>query len=514
MGWKTKTLIGAVAFVGLAYAGLAYMTREPDRPVTRIAVSGKLLLEDVTVIDPATGEHSPGRYVLIDEGRIVSVDRTAPILDRASVQRVNAAGKFLVPGFNDMHAHALGSKDPSGDLALMLANGITGFRQMSGSDAMLDGRRDSRLPLTADAPSVLVLPGALLTPLNASRPDQVRATVREQKARGADFIKVGFVSERVLFAAIDEGRSSGLPVVGHVPPGVGVVAAVQREMHAIEHLGPANGVLLACAKDGDRILAEVRSRTKVPELPAIKSHIVERLAEWALLKRVINPAAADHEAGGVEALRQGLAGFDESRCRASMRQLKATRSWQVPTLIRLKTIYFADDPAFASDSGLRFVPPDTVASWREASRKFIETYSPSERATMHAGYEASVRLVRLLAEEGVPMLAGSDASGAGWEVPGFALHQEFDELATAGLSPLRILQMTTSDAARFLGRTDSMGAVSPGMDANLVLLDADPTADARNLHRIAGVVRAGFYRDRAELDALLARVEAGKGYLR
>lgn len=514
MGWKTKTLIGAVVLVGLAYGGLAYVTREPDRPVTRIARSHRLLIEGVTVIDPATGTHTPGRQVLIDAGRIVSVGDAAPQIDDANVQRVNAAGKFLVPGFNDMHAHPLGGADPSGGLALMLANGITGFRQMSGSDAMLEQRRESRLPLTLDAPAALALPGALLTPLNASRPDQARALVREQKARGADFVKVGFVSSAVLFATVDEARKSGIAVDGHVPPGVSIVAAAQRGMRAIEHLGPANGLLLACTRDGDRMSAEILAGSSIPELPALESHIVEKLAEWVLLKRVVNPATAGDDAAGVEPMRKALAGFDEDRCRTSMRQLRAAGNWQVPTLIRLKTIYFADDPAFARDPRLRYVPPDTVASWRDTAQKFAQMYSPADRATMHAGYEASLRMVKLLDEEGVPMLAGSDASGAGWEVPGFALHQEFDELARAGLSPLRILQMTTSDAARFLGRTRTMGGVAPGMDADLVLLDADPTADARNLHRIAGVVRAGFYRDRADLDRLLARIEAGRGYLR
>ena len=56
----------------------------------------------------------------------------------------------------------------------------------------------------------------------------------------------------------------------------------------------------------------------------------------------------------------------------------------------------------------------------------------------------------------VSMLAGSDSTGAGWEVPGIALHQEFEELEKARLSPLRVLQMTTLSAADFLGKTSSL----------------------------------------------------------
>ena len=108
-------------------------------------------------------------------------------------------------------------------------------------------------------------------------------------------------------------------------------------------------------------------------------------------------------------------------------------------------------------------------------------------------YTTQLHLVRIFDEEGVKMMAGSDVGGSGWEIPGFALHQEFDQLAAAGLTPLRILQMTTINAAEFLGRTNTMGTVEPGKDADIVLLRADPLGDVANLHDIAGVARAGRY---------------------
>ncbi len=112
------------------------------------------------------------------------------------------------------------------------------------------------------------------------------------------------------------------------------------------------------------------------------------------------------------------------------------------------------------------------------------------------------------------MLAGSDVVGGGWEIAGFALHQEFDELAQAGLSPLRILQMTTSDAADFLGRTNSMGAVARGINADLVILSPVPRIDVANLHSVVGVVRASFLYNKAALARLKERVAEGRGVLR
>jgi imidazolonepropionase-like amidohydrolase len=106
------------------------------------------------------------------------------------------------------------------------------------------------------------------------------------------------------------------------------------------------------------------------------------------------------------------------------------------------------------------------------------------------------------------MMAGSDVGGSGWEIPGFALHQEFDQLAAAGLTPLRILQMTTINAAEFLGRTDSMGTVEPGKNADIVLLRADPVENATHLHDIAGVARDGRYYSSDTLTSTIETVAA------
>jgi imidazolonepropionase-like amidohydrolase len=115
--------------------------------------------------------------------------------------------------------------------------------------------------------------------------------------------------------------------------------------------------------------------------------------------------------------------------------------------------------------------------------------------------------VKLFDRTGVEMLAGSDAGSSQWDIPGFSLHQEFDLLAEAGLSPLKVLQMTTLQGAKFLHREKTMGSVAQGKDANLVLLDANPIASVGNLHKIAAVVRGGTYYSRDALNDMKKRTE-------
>jgi imidazolonepropionase-like amidohydrolase len=115
--------------------------------------------------------------------------------------------------------------------------------------------------------------------------------------------------------------------------------------------------------------------------------------------------------------------------------------------------------------------------------------------------QLELKMTKIFDESGVKMLTGSDYGG-GWVVPGVSLHQEFDLLNDAGLTPLKILQMTTLLPAEFLGRQSTMGSVEPGMKANLVLLSGNPVQTVRSLHTIEGVVREGRYYAAADLEKL------------
>jgi imidazolonepropionase-like amidohydrolase len=81
-----------------------------------------------------------------------------------------------------------------------------------------------------------------------------------------------------------------------------------------------------------------------------------------------------------------------------------------------------------------------------------------------------------------------------WQIP-TGVHLEMEEMVAAGLSPLEALHAATGGAARILGAED-LGTIEPGKWADLVLLDADPSADIRNTRRIRAVLQAGRVLDR------------------
>ena len=465
----------------------------------------RLIIRQVTVVDTRDGSLMSPSDVVVDDGRILAISSAAAAAADESATLVDGAGKFLVPGFLDMHAHCLEDKEPSGTLALMLANGVTGFRQMSGSDRLLQQRRDGKLPIPAASPDVLAMPGDLLTPVNARTEKDAVAAVRHQQEAGADFIKAALVGTLPFFAAQAEARRLDIPIVGHLPTGIDVIAASRGGMKSIEHLGPGVGILAATSTDEPGVRKILSGRPEM-KLPPFKIPFMGKLMGSMIKKIVVNPLARSN-AVDVEALHHADSTFSEERVLALAAHFVADGTWQSPTLIRVRTQQFGDAPEYANDPNLRYMAEATIKQWQQVTEKFTSLLTQT-RATFRATYALQLRMTKLFDDAGVKIIAGTDVSGAAWEVPGFSLHQEFDQLGAAGLSPLRVLQTTTLNGAEFLGTTATMGTVEVGKNADLVLLDANPIESVDHLHRIAGVVRAGRYHSRSDLDELKEHVAA------
>ena len=96
-----------------------------------------IVLRGVSVINPATGRVAPNRTVVIRGNRIVAVGGTLLPVPQGAVL-VDGAGKFAIPGLWDMHTHALfGFGLEEQNLPLLVANGVTGYREMWGTLAQI-----------------------------------------------------------------------------------------------------------------------------------------------------------------------------------------------------------------------------------------------------------------------------------------------------------------------------------------------------------------------------------------
>lgn len=472
------------------------------------ASSVGLRIDNATIVDPRDGSMTANMSVLVAMGRIVDVVETAAMRRDPAVQEIDGTGKFIVPGFNDMHSHVLELKDPSGALALMLAEGVTGFRQMSGSPELLQKRRHNVLPIGKEAPALLETPGTILTPFNAGTSEAVTAEIQQQKAQGADFIKVGLVNPEVFFTAIEEAKRVGIPILGHLQEGTNPIDASQAGFKCIEHLGPGSTVMVGCSTIEPELRAD-SSRRPIINASIFKFPLLKRFVMSRFRRRLVNPAAFANPAG-VALLQRALDTYSEDKGRFLAERFVADGSWQVPTLVRLRTQQLADLPEYENHASIRFMPPKSVSTWREVTNKF-KSLPREMRETFHKAYPRQLAITKLFSDVGVRMMTGTDG-GPLW-TPGLTLQEEFLELAKAGIPPLEVLQMTTVNPAEYLGRTDEMGLVESGQNADLVLLEANPLDTVENLSKIVGVVRAGSYYSIQDLNELKRRVASGRGYL-
>ncbi|HEX9173210.1 MAG TPA: amidohydrolase family protein, partial [Telluria sp.] len=132
---------------------------------------------------------------------------------------------------------------------------------------------------------------------------------------------------------------------------------------------------------------------------------------------------------------------------------------------------------------------------------------PEAVALRHAMFEQSAALLPILAQEGVSIIAGTDAGFLNsFDYPGQALHDEIALYVKYGLTRQQALQSAVVNGPRFLGKLDRYGSVAAGKAADLLVLDADPLLDIAATRRIRMVISRGQVYDRARLDKMLEDV--------
>ncbi len=168
-----------------------------------------------------------------------------------------------------------------------------------------------------------------------------------------------------------------------------------------------------------------------------------------------------------------------------------------PTLVLWQRMAHVNDDKLASDPRLKFVP--------ESARKAWPALKDEGNEPLKKQIEGIYKLVGLTTRTKVEVLAGTD-TGDPWTIPGATLHDELEQMVAAGLSPHQALAAATIAPARFFEWEDAMGTVEVGKMADLVMLDANPLVNIRNVRKIAAVFARGKYYSRRDLDAMLSAV--------
>src|SRR5882724_1729277 len=208
------------------------------------ASPSKIAIIHVSVIDVRAGTIKPDMTVLIQGDRITEVrpSKNNESLSAKDIHVIDGRGKFLLPGLWDMHVHSDGEDRV---LHILVANGITGVRDMAGDAAKLaDARR--RITSGEVIGPRLVFAGPMLAgpPSQADdwtwiihSPEEARNAVDRLVELRVDFIKVhdGLARESYLAIAA-ASKEKDISFVGHVPASMTPAEASDLGQKSIEHL--------------------------------------------------------------------------------------------------------------------------------------------------------------------------------------------------------------------------------------------------------------------------------------
>ncbi|MCL1035949.1 amidohydrolase family protein [Shewanella submarina] len=439
---------------------------------------GPLLIRNVSILSPNGEQMLPATDVLIEDGKIAAIgdDIVAP----KKLFEVDGAGKFLIPGLVDSHAHVMHSEN---DLLLYLANGVTHIRELAGSEkhlALRDEIGAGRLgPRMYVASPQLDTDGFWLGlyrdftrfSRNVYDPETAREVVWELDRKGYDAIKLYDLNVETYRAINAEAGIAGIPTLGHLPV--------------------------------DMDLDELSS-TGQQEIAHIEELVKLLLRDFGSVRQQGTDAFRDFAAERSDRIAKDLAG-NQIAVHSVL--------WFMESIER----QFDDLENLLGEVRLEYANPGIVEGnqyagfgWLPERNRFRRDDADSVEENellmdfWQARKDAHHLLLKAMIANGVVLLAATD-SNADLVVPGFSLHDELQSLNQAGMSIPEVLKSATSHPADLMN--SNAGYIEEGKRADLVLLNKNPLVQMGNTRSIEAVIVNGRYLQRKQLDAMLQSVK-------
>lgn len=424
-----------------------------------------ILITDVHIVDVSDGNIREKMQVVIDSGMIKIISGSIANAGDYPVQ-IEGTGQYLIPGLAEMHAHI--PEPPTTQqrieetLFLYLSNGVTTIRGMLGHPSQLELRKRA-----ADgsliSPRILVSSPSL-NGRSASSKEQVIKLVNQYKKEGFDFLKIHpGVPLEAFDQIVETARELDIPFAGHVPVEVGIRHALESKYASIDHV---DGYLEGLVPNSARVS---------PTDNGFFGYNFTPLADTSLIDDLVDLT-------------------------------RENQVWIVPTQSLFERWFapIGSDELFQQPE-MKYMPATTLANWRKSKEGMSGPNSNLDKEQWEQFIAIRQQLIRKLQDDGHGMLLGSDAPQVA-NVPGFSIHHEIQGMIRAGLTPLEILQSGTINPARYFGMEDIFGQVKEGLQADLILLQANPLEDMGALKSVSGVFVKGKWLSKKMIDEKLDEI--------
>lgn len=412
-----------------------------------------VVFRNVKWFDSETATLKGPSDVHVFRGSIASIlPANTPLQDTAQV--IDGSGKTLLPGLFDMHVHV-----GSWDAVLHLAGGVTSVRDMGGVNEHLNEIK-SRIDAGTNLGPHIIPTGYI----EGAGPHQsfggyIVKDVEEGK-KAIDWYAQHGYRQIKLYNSIrpewvkplaEHAHARGLRVGGHIPAFMRAEEAVKDGFDEIQHINQVILNFLTKKDDDTRTL--------------LRFYLVGDNANQIDL--------------------------DGPQVRDFIKLLQEKKVTIDATMTAFEYMFLqrqgAPNPSFNA------VSPNVPAGLRRAWLINSMDINDKNAGPWSKSWQTMLGLLKRMYDAGIPLVAGSD------DIAGFTLHREMEIYVQAGLTPAQALQIATFNGARVAGVLNRTGSITLGKDADLILVEGDPTTNISDLRKVALTMKAGTVYSPAEI---------------
>lgn len=432
-----------------------------------IAVEAPIVaITHARVVDGTGAAAKDDQTIVIEGGRIKAIGAASAVQAPAGATVIDGTGHTVIPGIVGLHDHMYYSSPVGGSMRpmlysyprLFLANGITTIRTTGSVDSYQElnlkaaiARREIPGPEIHVTGPYLQGPGPgspfAMHPLKG--PEDAARVVKYWSDEGVTWFKAYTqISRAELKAAIDTAHANGMKVTAHLCS-VGFREAVELGIDNLEH-----GLLTN---------SEFFPGKKVDECPNVTD--VEMYGP-------LDMNSAD---------------------------VKKT----IDLMVKRKVPMTSTLAVMELSSGSR-VPADprVLAALHPDAAKAVSAWMEKAKATddkvQRENFKKAMRFEKMLVDAGGLLAAGSDPCCLS-VMAGYGDQRNFELLVEAGFTPEQAIQVMTLNGAKVLGIDSRVGSLAAGKQADLILLNGDPTKTPGDIRNIKTVFREGVGYDSAKL---------------
>ena len=434
-----------------------------------------LLILNAKIIDVEKGSISKNSFIAIIKDTICLVGDMSKLKGLQATKIIDINGKYIMPALWDNHVHFRGGEsliqENKNLLPLFLAHGVTTVREAGGdmTPQVMQWRNQIKAGELA-GPTIFTsgpkLDGSKPSwagSIKVENQNDIEKALDSLQSIGVDFVKMydGNLSKEAFYGIIKEAEKRGLKTTGHMPLSADILEGINYGLDGTEHL---YYILKACSPKAD-------SLTKLNLGYGMMGTLVET--------------------------------FDPVLAQKVYKKMAQKNVFVTPTIYIgqvLATILKTDH---SKDAMLPYM-----------GKEIIKTYQGridgAKRATANGGFlqakteKIFSEMVKPMYKAGINILAGSDCgANNSFIYPGESLQQELTHLVKVGLTPQEALKTSIINGPKFFNKEKFYGSIKKGKISDLLILDANPLKDIKNIQTVNGIVLRGKVFDKNELNKML-----------